>query len=265
MECVSIESADVRISRLAFGTGSLHHLFGQRDRMRLLSAAHSAGISHFDTSPFYGYGMAEHDLGTFMDGRRGQFTVATKVGLYPPGVATHNAYAVWTRKAVGKLLPQISSPRIDWSIKAAERSLHESLRRLRGHVDFLFLHEPNSLAIRSDEFLRWLEDARSKGKIRFWGLAGLPTSMQTWLDTSHPLAAILQAKDSLENREADVILEKGRALQFTYGYLSSASVAGNDDRAEAVLREALARNAQGAVIVSTRRYRRVSLLAEIAR
>lgn len=46
-----------------------------------LSAAWDGGVRHFDTSPFYGHGLSEHRLGTFLRGKpRDEYLVSTKVG-----------------------------------------------------------------------------------------------------------------------------------------------------------------------------------------
>jgi aryl-alcohol dehydrogenase-like predicted oxidoreductase len=258
-----IENTDVRVSRISFGTAALHHLFSAAKRRQLLEAAAASGITHFDTSPYYGYGLAESDLGIFMHGRRDDFTVTTKVGLYPFGAAAQGAFGVWARKAAGKLYPQLAAPEVDWRVQRAASSLEASLRRLKtDHVDFLFLHEPDISLLNADEFLRWVEAERSKGKVRYWGLAGLPALLMPWLHIDHPLAQVLQTRDDTVTRSADFVLERGRQLQFTYGYLSSRSANGSSQSAANVIHNALARSTRGSILVSTRRAERVKQLAE---
>lgn len=258
MQYSVIENTDVRVSRISYGTASLHHLFSARQRQHLLEAAVTAGISHFDTSPYYGYGLAESDLGVFMQGRRDGLTVTTKVGLYPFGGSAHGAIDVWARKAVGKLYPRVSAPEIDWGIQRAANSLNTSLRRLKtDHVDFLFLHEPDIGLLNADEFLVWIEAERAKGKVRYWGLAGLPVLLEPWLRNGHPLANVLQVKDSLDQHQADFIIKSGRGLQFTYGYLSAQTREGTVVPADVLISMALMRNTQGSVLVSTRKAERI--------
>lgn len=260
MQYTKIDSTDLVVSRLAFGTASLHRIFRQSRRLQLLDAAFDSGITHFDTSPYYGHGLAESDLGLFVRGRRDAVSVATKVGLYAPEMAT-GALSLWGRKAAGRLCGRLSRPRVGWSIREAACSLRGSLRRLRtDHVDILFLHEPEPALIDTDEFLAWLENQRSKGIIRYWGLAGIAERFCEWLRHNHPLAAVVQAKDSLDRREADPVLKQGRPLQFTYGYLSSYSGRDAKGAAESVLRDALLRNRSGAIVFSTRRPERVKRL-----
>ncbi len=52
-------------------------------RLRLLEVAFEEGISHFDTAPLYGQGLAESLLGRFARSRRDALTITTKFGLVP--------------------------------------------------------------------------------------------------------------------------------------------------------------------------------------
>lgn len=263
MRPVVIPGTGLSVSRWSFGTGSLHHEFSARRRRRLLDAAADAGFSHFDTSPYYGYGLAETDLGRFARHRREQVTLATKVGLYPRGPAVAGALALWTRKAAERLAGR-GVPRVDWRVDQAERSLDDSLSRLQtDYVDLLFLHEPDPARIAADEVLRWLERERARGRIRAWGLAGPHVPGLDWVANHHPLASVLQVKDSLAHREADALLHAGRGLQFTYGYLAAARAAGTTTIDESRLLAAiLERNRGGSVVVATRRIERLVRFAE---
>lgn len=261
MQSIVIENTDVRVSRLSFGTGSMHHLFSAQQRQRLLEAAALAGITHFDTAPYYGYGIAEADLGHFLHRRRGAFTVTTKVGLYPYGGAAQGAMDVWARKALGRIYSRLSAPEVNWQVQRAARSLNDSLKRLKtDYVDFLMLHEPDINLLDRDKFLRWLECEQASGKVRYWGLAGNPVLIKQWLQKKQHLAMVLQTKDDLITKVADFVMANGRQLQFTYGYLSSRS--NNENMtASAVINKALMRNTQGSVLVSTRRAERITELA----
>ena len=263
MQYATIENTNLRVSRLTFGTASLHHCYRQSQRLKLLNTAFASGITHFDTSPYYGYGLAESDLGLFMRGRRDAVTVATKVGLYPPGAA-YGSLGVWLRKAAGKIYGRVAKPRVDWSVREAERGLNASLKRLMtDYIDILFMHEPDPALVGSDEFLAWLEKKRSEGKIRYWGLAGKADLFVEWIRVNHSLAAVLQTNDSLEGREADIVLHQGRNLQFTYGYLSSSSRHAATSSPGTVLLKALQRNHDGSVLFTTRRFDRIEKLAGV--
>ena len=64
-----LQGTSLLTSRLGMGTAALHHLSTERARQSLLAAALYAGITHFDTAPMYGEGLAERSLGQFLRGR----------------------------------------------------------------------------------------------------------------------------------------------------------------------------------------------------
>ena len=240
------------VSRLSFGTASLHRLFSAKSRMRILETALENGITHYDTSPFYGFGVGECVLGAFARRHPGQLTVTSKIGLYPRQALGFSRSHIWIRKAIGKLIRELNRPIVNWSISMAAISLEQSLRRLgRDTLDLLMLHEPIQGLFNADEFVTWLESARSAGKIRHWGVAGEIRGSLPWIEERHPLAAIVQTRDSIDLREADALLKVGRALQFTYGYLAAARQRGAGVSIDEVLRLALARNNTGSIIVSS--------------
>jgi aryl-alcohol dehydrogenase-like predicted oxidoreductase len=163
------------------------------------------------------------------------------------------------------VLPAFSQPVVDWSIAKASTSLDISLLRLGiDCVDLLLLHEPVSGAVQSEVFLDWLKEQQAKGRIRAWGLAGQADCMDTWLSINHPLGMVLQVRDSLDRREADLVRSHGRDLQLTYGYLSSYIKSPELPTAPEILERALRRNATGSILVSTRQLARVRELAAVA-
>src|SRR5262249_52407934 len=103
-EKIRLPGTELQLSRFAFGTASLHHLSSSRSRRMLLEAAVAHGFTHFDTAPIYGFGLSERDLAPLLAAEPG-LTVATKVGLYPPGGTRQTWTEVFVRKALGKLYP----------------------------------------------------------------------------------------------------------------------------------------------------------------
>jgi hypothetical protein len=265
---VVIASTGLSVSRLSFGTASLHHLGTRRARQRLLARAGELGFSHFDTAPLYGSGLAEEELGRFLAARPGVSTVATKVGLYPPDGSRPLIAWLWPERALSRFWPHLSRPVVSWSLERAERSLHQSLRRLRrDRVDVLFLHEPDPRLLDTDEVRRWLERQRAAGHIRYHGLAGEAARFRPWLAKDDGLCQVLQLRDSLALRQADVALEAGRALQFAFGYLSTHRVraGGSPTPVCELVRGALRRVASGSVLVSSRKLEHLEQLCAVAR
>lgn len=260
MQTITLPGTALTVSRLAFGTASLHHLFRSAQRQALLSEAINCGFSHFDTSPLYGFGLAEQSLGQLPGTDLQRITIASKVGLYGPPGATANIADILLRKVAGKALPALNKANVDWSLAHARHSLENSLRRLRrGWLDILYLHEPVAALITSDEWLTWLHSLVQEGKIKHVGIAGEAPLIKTMLETCPALTEIVQVRDSLDQHQADILLPFGRPMQFTYGYLATAQGASVE-----TLRQALQRNSSGAILVSTRRLERVAELARAA-
>ena len=251
-------------SRIGFGLGSLHHLFSANSRLNLLNAALDEGITHFDTSPYYGYGLGEQDLGRLLATHRPRVTVTTKVGLYAWWRSDTSAWQVWGRKSAGKFVRRLTAPVVSWDIGRARRSLRESLRRLRtDYVDLLMLHEPEMTAIDHDAMVEWLEAEKASGLICGWGIAGEPARVSRFVATSSPLASVVQTRDSLVRHEAGFLIDAGRQLQFTYGYFSqreSRAAHALSSAAEA-MRRAMQRNTTGCVLFSTRRIEHLRQMA----
>ena len=266
MKSVVIDGTNIQVSKFGFGTASLHHLISRSKRQKILGAAEKVGITHFDTSPYYGDGIAENELGIFLEGRRNGCTITTKVGLYSKWGTTSRISAVLSRKILGRIVPAISLPMINWSISKAQASLHQSIARMKcEYVDFLLLHEPSVDLIKSDEFLKWVESERSQGTIRSWGLAGEASQLLPWVDNRSPLGLVLQTKDSIKDMQANFILKNGRPLQFTYGYLSSYKGSFESNSLDSVLSAALARNFTGSIIISSRSDKRIAQIGALER
>jgi D-threo-aldose 1-dehydrogenase len=260
MKSVLLPGTDIRVSRFVFGTASLHHVGTLNRQIDHLRAAADAGFTHFDTAPLYGFGGAETAIGEAFNARS-DITVTTKVGLYPPGGCNlRSRRTMLVRKAMGRILPKFSRPVADWSVAQARTSLNASLRRLRRErVDVLLLHEPEIDLLATDEWLRWLEEERDR--VGTFGIAGPAARVAPFVRCDHSLARIVQSRDGIESCEADFMIEAGRRMQFTYGYLSG--LANGLDPVE-ILTGALSRNLTGAIVVSTCRRDRLPLFAGIA-
>jgi L-galactose dehydrogenase len=108
------------VSAVSFGTAPLGDMFGVADESEATAAVHralDAGINFFDSSPYYGGGLAERRLGAALRGRRDGVVIGTKAGRY--GRAD-----------------------FDFSQKRLRESLHHSLTLLQtDYVDIFQLHD----------------------------------------------------------------------------------------------------------------------------
>jgi D-threo-aldose 1-dehydrogenase len=178
---------------LGFGTA---HLGGMYNRVSepvaraTLEAAWDGGIRYFDSAPYYGRGLSEHRLGSFIiDKPRDDYIVTTKVGrvFFRPADPKAFDKAPWG----GGLNFEF---RYDYSYDGIMRSYEQSLLRLAiDTVDALLIHDPDA-AIHGDEHqarmkdltttgIKALEELKRTGHIKAIGIGlNLPESLGT-MDT----------------------------------------------------------------------------------
>ena len=131
----------LRAPRLGFGAGTLGDPFEvipEHQADLTLECAYAAGITYFDTAPWYGNGKSEQRLGRVLQTKpRAEFKVSTKVGrVYrrPADVATFSQ-SRW----LGGLPFDL---RFDYSRDGILRSYEQSLLRLGlNKVDALVVHD----------------------------------------------------------------------------------------------------------------------------
>jgi len=249
-----IPGTSLRTSRFILGTASLFTGQSEAQAERFLERAVELGFTHFDTAPLYGFGFAERALALVLR-RHKQLTVTTKAGLYSPGGEDQGRQQIFLRKVVGRAFPVVSRAKADLAVSRARASLTASLARLgRDHIELFVVHEPNAMLLGTDEWLSWLSGEQKAGRIGNFGVAGTKERVGPFLTSKSALAAVVQMSDSLTHREADILAERERPMQITYGYMSSKSAGAS---APETLVAALQRNLHGAIVTSTRRIERL--------
>lgn len=132
-----------RLASLAFGGAPAGNLYTGVDDGAALDAIRHAwrsGIRHFDTAPYYGYGLSETRIGDALQGiQRSSYTLSTKVGrlidVDQERRDRGDGFAVDGRRAV-----------FNYTRDGVLRSLESSLQRLRTeHIDLLLLHDIGEL------------------------------------------------------------------------------------------------------------------------
>jgi aryl-alcohol dehydrogenase-like predicted oxidoreductase len=182
----------LRVSALALGAGSFGSRWGYGaepdDIPKIFDRFADAGGTFIDTAASYQLGEAEENLGSLLDGRRGQFTVATKFAIGGPE---------------GNGVLQTGNGR-----RAMFRSVEGSLRRLgTDYIDLLWVHFPD-LVTPLEEIVRGLDDLARSGKILYAGLSNFPAWMTARAATLAeargliPVAGV-QLEYSLVERSAD--------------------------------------------------------------
>lgn len=129
----------VKVTRFGLGTAALGWLYApvaDSAAHATVRRAYELGCGFFDTSPYYGTGLAETRLGAVLSTvPREDFVVSTKVG-----------YAVYPETPVppentAEVPPH---PGHDFSYDGAMRLVEGSLKRLGlDHIDILLIHDPD--------------------------------------------------------------------------------------------------------------------------
>jgi L-galactose dehydrogenase len=145
----------LKVSAVSFGTAPLGDMFGTADEASAIAAVHralDAGINFFDSSPYYGGGLAEQRLGAALRGHRDGVVIGTKAGRY-------------------------GQRDFDFTPQRVRLSLHRSLKLLQtDYVDIFQLHDIEFVGL-DDVFAdsyAGLVRLREEGKCRYIGMTGYP-------------------------------------------------------------------------------------------
>ena len=136
----SLGKTALQVSNLGFGSAPLGGFRGvvpELEVTSIMQAALDAGVNHFDTSPYYGYGRSELRIGQFLrDLPRQDYVLSTKTGRWMEPLKQSHPPA--DLRAGG--LP--FQPRFDYSASGTSRSLEQSMMRLGiAEIDIVYIHD----------------------------------------------------------------------------------------------------------------------------
>lgn len=174
--------AGLEVTRLSFGAatqGGLFEAVSEESARAVFQVAWDAGIRHFDTAPWYGYGQSEARLGAFLKDKSG-YTLSSKVGrLLEAGIPPHPSQL----DPDGLRGFKTDSPynvRYDYSYDGVMHSFEASLERLGlERIDTLYIHDPDTLDLSMKEVLEGA--GRALTELRDQGLVGaIGAGMNEW-------------------------------------------------------------------------------------
>ena len=87
--------------------------------------------------------------------------------------------------------------------------------------------------------------------------------LEKFINADNKLFNILQAKDSVDLKEADFVTKKNLKLQITFGYMSSLKKRFPNKNFDEISTDILKRNPDGAIIVSTRSHKNLNQIARL--
>ena len=156
------------LPRLGFGGAALGNIFDivtDRDAEATLDSAWSAGVRYFDTSPWYGRGLSERRIGSYLHGKpAGERIITTKVGRLFSAPADPAAFARSERAWPQGLHFE---HRYDYGYDAIMRSYEDSLQRLGiNRVSALIIHDLDLVNLGSEEAVAHHLDQLESGGFR---------------------------------------------------------------------------------------------------
>ncbi|UTW05194.1 aldo/keto reductase [Amphritea atlantica] len=186
-------------SPIGLGCMSLSHAYGtppsEKEAEQILLQALDLGYSMLDTAALYGFGNNETLLGKVLKGRRNDFVLASKCGMFK------NAAGV--REINGR--PEV-----------IKKTCEDSLRRLQTDViDLYYLHRWDK-NVPIEDSVGALSDLVAAGKIRDIGLSEVSAETLKKAHKVHPIAAV-QTEYSLWTRNPEIaVLDTCRELGTTF-------------------------------------------------
>lgn len=204
----------LRLSEIGFGAAPLGNLYRAIDDTQARAtcrAAFDAGITYFDTAPYYGFGLSERRLGDALRDSR-VIQISTKVGrlLEPDAAIEPNL----VRQGFASRFQ--FTPVFDYRYDAIFASWQASIQRLGLPViDMLYVHDIGRRThgeaharyfaqLTEGRGFRALEELRSSGAIKAYGLG------------VNEIEVCLEAMD---HTDLDIILLAGRYTLLEQGAL----------------------------------------------
>jgi aryl-alcohol dehydrogenase-like predicted oxidoreductase len=157
---------------------------GEADSIATLHRAAEIGVTHLDTSDFYGAGKNEELLCRAIAGRRDAYTIASKFGSI--------------RTPEGKGM-------VDGRPDYVRRACDASLRRLGIDTIDLYYQHRHDPDVPIEDTVGAMSGLIEAGKVRYLGLSEAAPDIIRRAHATHPVTA-LQSEYSLWTREAEIEL-----------------------------------------------------------
>jgi aryl-alcohol dehydrogenase-like predicted oxidoreductase len=187
-----------KVNPIGLGCMSLNWAYGVAPSAeygaKLLHRALDIGYNHLDTARIYGEGKSETLIGETLKGRRNDFFLASKTGIFVDG----------------------ANRRIDCRPEMIRGALEESLRLLQtDHIDLYYLHR-RDFNTPIEDSIGELALAVKAGKIGAIGLSEMSADTLRKASAVHPIAA-MQTEYSPQTRNPEIaVLEACRELGTTF-------------------------------------------------
>jgi hypothetical protein len=218
MHRVQIPGSTAELGRIGLGGGGLIGGASLRESIAVFEAAYEAGIRYVDVAPLYG--LAEDVVGDLVQSHRGDFILATKVGIARPRLPGLFSLVRKTLRPIAQRLPTVKQFALRqtqalittglFHPDQVRSSLDDSLKRLKTDwIDVLLLHEPTTEDM-TPELLKELDRLVSSGRVRLLGTG-----------TQEPAECSIRYGDVWQHRYApgDALPANKSGLRVVHGVL----------------------------------------------
>ena len=183
-------SSGLMVSAVGLGCNAFSRRVDQDGVAKILDAAQDVGVTLLDTADAYGIepGASEELMGQALQGRRGEFVVATKFGMNMKGTNGTDHGVRGSRRYV-------------------RRAVEASLRRLQtDHIDLYQLHVPDDVTP-IEETLAALTELVREGKVRYIGcsnFSGWQVADADWTARTSGLERFVSAQNRYSLLDRDL-------------------------------------------------------------
>jgi D-threo-aldose 1-dehydrogenase len=160
-----------------------------------IEAAWEAGVRYYDVAPWYGLGLAERRLGSFLHKQnRAEYVLSSKVGKLLTAARENEA------KKYYPFTPSPNNLRYDYTADGVKRSIEDSLQRLGvDALDIVFVHDlspdnpwlpgpwEEQFEIARKGAFPALSRMRDEGVIKGWGLG---------VNSPEPILKLMEVADA---------------------------------------------------------------------
>ena len=162
--------------------------------MQLLNRALDLGYDHLDTARIYGEGKSEELIGHALKGRRKEFFLASKTGIFVDGKAR----------------------RIDCRPEMIKAACETSLKLLQtDHIDLYYLHR-RDFNTPIEESVGALAELVKEGKIGSYGLSEMSAETLRLAHAVHPCAAMQTEYSPMTRNPEIAVLDACKELGVTF-------------------------------------------------
>jgi len=192
-----------------------------------IESAWNAGVRYYDTSPWYGLGLAERRLGSFLHRQaRSEYVLSSKVGKLLTASRDNDA------KKYFPFTPSPNNLRYDYTADGVKRSIEDSLQRLGvDALDVVFVHDlspdnpwlpgpwEEQFEIARTGAFPALSKMRDEGVIKGWGLGvNSPEPILKLMDVADANVCLLARQYSLIDHERALhqVFPKARECGMTF-------------------------------------------------